>query len=138
MRYDTLKALLKKNGSSLTQSRQIIFDLLLHQKPQTMQRLIKRADGLVDRATTYRTIELFEQIGIVHRLNIGWKYKLELSDAFHAHHHHFYCTKCSKTFSLPENVMLETMIDSLVSRDGFSPRGHTLEVSGLCANCQRR
>lgn len=100
-----------------------------------MQVLVKRAEGKADRATVYRVIELYERLGIVHRLNIGWKYKIELSDAFAEHHHHFYCTNCGRTYSLPANPMLETMINSVTNREGFSPRGHQLEIYGLCANC---
>jgi len=136
MRYDDLKALLAKNGSSMTKSRKIVFDLLLHQKPQTMQRLVERAKDLVDRATVYRTIELYEELGIVNRLNIGWKHKFELSDVFHSHHHHFYCTKCGKTYSLPTNQILETMINSAAG-DDFAPRGHQLEIYGLCKTCSK-
>ena len=65
MHYKTLKALLKKNGSSLTKPRKTVFDLLLNQKPQSMQVLASRAKGRVDRATVYRTIDLFERLGIV-------------------------------------------------------------------------
>ena len=134
--YDSLKAILKKNGASLTSPRKAVFDLLLDQEPQSMQVLAKRAEDKVDRATIYRTIELFEKLGIARRLNIGWKYKIELSDVFHAHHHHFYCTNCGRTYPLPPNPMMETMIDSVVSREGFSPRGHQLEIYGLCSACQ--
>ena len=135
--YKDLAALLKKNGSSLTKPRKLVFDLLLDREPQTMQVLVHRAAGRVDRATIYRTIELFEELGIVHRLNIGWKYKIELSDMFVGHHHHFYCTNCHKTYNLEPSSMLETMIDSLVSKDGFAPRGHQLEIYGLCENCRK-
>jgi len=137
MHYKTLKALLKKSGFSLTKPRRIVFDLLLNQKPQSRQVLIERAKGRVDRATIYRTMELFEKLGIVNRLNIGWKYKFELSDVFQEHHHHFHCTNCGTTFNLEPNSMLETMIDSVVAKSGFSSRGHSLEVYGLCPNCQR-
>ncbi len=51
--YDDLSALLKKNGSSLTKPRKFVFDLLLNQEPQTIQVLVRRADGQVDRATIY-------------------------------------------------------------------------------------
>jgi len=134
--YDDLTALLKDNGYSLTKPRKKIFELLLGEEPQSMQVLTKRAEGLVDRATVYRTVELYEKIGIVNRLNIGWKYKVELSDVFNEHHHHFYCSKCNKTYKLEANPMLETMIDSVASQDGFMPRGHQLEVVGLCPNCR--
>lgn len=134
--HDDLRALLKKNNSSLTKPRKIVFDLLLDQEPQTMQVLAKRAAGEVDRATIYRTIELFEQLGIVHRLNIGWKYKIELSDVFLGHHHHFYCTNCHRTYNLAPSSMLETMIDSVAAKEGFAPRGHQLEITGLCSSCR--
>ncbi len=135
--YDDLAALLRKKGYSLTKPRKKIFELLLGQEPQGMQVLVKRASEVADRATVYRTIELFEELGIIHRLNIGWKYKVELSDIFAEHHHHFYCTNCSRTYKLEASVMLEKMIDSIASKDGFSPSGHQLEVVGLCPNCSR-
>src|SRR5690348_4199099 len=129
--HDQLNKLLKKNNASLTKSRRKIFDLLLGEPPQTMQVLVKRAAANTDRATVYRTVELFERLGIVHRLNIGWKYKIELSDIFLGHHHHFYCTNCGRSYELEPNPMLETMIDSLTKKGGFSPRRHDLEIHGL-------
>lgn len=137
MQQKTLKALLKKNGASLTKPRKLVFELLLDQKPQSMQVLTGRAKGKVDRATVYRTMQLFEDIGIVNRLNIGWKYKFELSDVFQGHHHHFHCTNCGTTFSLEPSSMLETMIDTVAAKSGHAPRGHQLEIYGLCNDCQR-
>lgn len=135
-RYEDLKALLKEKGSSLTSTRKIVFDLLLGQPPQTMQVLVKRAEGKVDRATVYRTMEVFEKLGIAHRLNIGWKYKYELSDVFMEHHHHFYCSSCGKSYDLPANPMLETMLDSLATKEGYQPRGHQIEIYGFCPSCK--
>lgn len=135
MQYDTLKALLKQSGASLTKPRKIVFDLLANQEAQTLQVLISRAKKTVDRATIYRTIELFEKLGIVNRLNVGWKYKVELSDVFSDHHHHMHCNKCGAIITLPGNTMLETMISTLASKGGFSPSSHQLEVYGLCPSC---
>ena len=137
MHYDNLRAILKKNGASLTKPRKIVFDLLLDQDPQSMQVLIKRSEDRLDRATIYRTIELFEELGIVRRLNIGWKYKVELSDLFVTHHHHFYFTNCGTTFNLSPGAMLEKMIDSTAAKEGFSARSHQLEIYGLCQNCSK-
>ena len=137
MQYETLKAILKKSGSSLTHTRRYIFDLLWGQEPQSMAVLISRAGEKVDRATIYRTVELFERLGIVTRLNIGWKYRVELSDVFSEHHHHMHCSNCGKVVNLPANPMLETMIDTLAAKTNFSPRGHSLEIYGLCPSCSR-
>jgi len=137
MHYETLRTILKAGGASLTKPRKAVFDLMLNQEPQSMQVLAQRSKGKLDRATVYRTIELFERLGIVRRLNIGWKYKIELSDLFTGHHHHMSCTNCGRMFELPENPMLETMIDTVAAKSGFSPRGHQLEVYGLCINCSK-
>ncbi len=137
MPLDTLKALLKKDGSSLTRPRLQIFKLLLNQEPQSMQVLIRRAGNQIDRASIYRTIELFERLGIVHRLNVGWKYKIELSDAFLDHHHHMHCTNCGASFKLEAGPMLETMINTLTKKANFSARSHQLEIYGLCQSCQK-
>ncbi len=56
MHKETLKTILKENGSSLTRTRQLIFDLMINQEPQSMQVLAQRAKEEVDRATVYRTI----------------------------------------------------------------------------------
>lgn len=138
MQHKTLKAILKKNGSSLTRTRRLIFNLLDGHDPQSMQVLISRAAGQLDRATIYRTVELFERLGIVHRLNIGWKYKIELSDVFAGHHHHLHCTSCGKILDLPANSMLETMIDTLATKADFAPRNHVLEIYGLCQVCKNK
>lgn len=137
MHTNTLRALLKKNNSSLTKPRKVVFNLLYNQKPQSMQVIIERAKNDVDRATIYRTLDLFEKAGIVHRLNIGWKYKYELSDVFQGHHHHFHCSNCGTTFSLEPNAMLETMIDTVAAKSDFAPRGHQLEIYGFCSDCKR-
>jgi len=137
MHYDTLKAILKSEGASLTKPRRAVFDLLFNQEPQTMQVLAQRAQDKVDRATVYRTIDLFERLGIARRLNIGWKYKIELSDVFSGHHHHLSCTNCGRIIDLPDTPMLETMIDTVAAKTGFAPRGHQLEIYGLCANCAK-
>jgi Fur family ferric uptake transcriptional regulator len=138
MHHKTLRALLKKNGASLTKPRRVVFNLLLDQKPQSMQVLVGRAKDKVNRSTVYRTMQLFEDVGIVNRLNIGWKYKFELSDVFQTHHHHFHCNNCGTTFSLEPNATLETMIDSFAAKSGHAPRGHMLEIYGLCSDCQQR
>lgn len=47
-----------------------------------MYELYDLAKGHLDRASLYRIITVFERIGIVRRINIGWKYKIELSVGF--------------------------------------------------------
>ncbi|MEK7594616.1 MAG: transcriptional repressor [Patescibacteria group bacterium] len=132
---DQLKDVLKQHKQSLTRSRKIIFAALQDKEPQTMHEVIVACQGEVDRASVYRTVALFEQIGIIQRLQIGFKYKLELSDVFHHHHHHLTCNKCGKTIKLPEDDQLEKRLDALAKSQNFKMQGHQLEIQGRCENC---
>jgi Fe2+ or Zn2+ uptake regulation protein len=132
---EQLKSVLKEHGQSLTAVRRTIFGALQDKEPQTVREIIVACADQVDRASVYRTIGLFEKLGIVQRLQIGWKYKLELSDAFHHHHHHLTCRKCGRTFPLPEDAQLERRLKALAASRSFNMQGHQLEIQGLCNNC---
>jgi Fe2+ or Zn2+ uptake regulation protein len=134
---EQLKKTLKQRGQSLTRSRQVIFGALQGKEPQTMREIVAACQAQVDRASVYRTIALFERLGIVQRLQIGWKYKLELSDTFHHHHHHLTCHKCGKTTPLPEDTQLEKRLRSLAASQNFNMQGHQLEIQGLCQTCYK-
>jgi Fur family ferric uptake transcriptional regulator len=130
---EALKTLLSKHHYSLTQPRQIVFKALQDQEPLAMQQLITTIPE-VDRASIYRTVSLFEQIGVVQRLQQGWKYKIELSDAFAAHHHHLTCTHCKRV--IPINAQaLEQFIEQLAVQNHFAAQSHQVEIQGLCKSC---
>lgn len=128
---------LKKHGQSVTKTRQIVFSVMEGKEPMTFNEINKACLGYVDRASIYRTIALFEKIGVVQRLQIGWKYKLELSDSFHNHHHHLTCKNCGRTTPLPEDQLLEARLEYLSKSRNFVMYGHQLEIQGLCLNCQQ-
>lgn len=130
------KSLLQADGCSITKARLAVFTALHGQEPLTMHQLIARVKS-IDRASVYRAIELFEQLGIVQRLNNGWKYTLELTDKFAEHHHHLTCTNCGRSITLSEHE-LERVIDKLALSHGFAAMAHQIEIQGLCAECQKR
>jgi Fur family transcriptional regulator, ferric uptake regulator len=133
---ELLQKVLKENGHSVTQARQFVCELLWQQEPQSMLELSRRLDGHIDRASLYRTIGLFEKIGIVHRIYIGWKYKVELSDIFRHHHHHISCTECGTIVAIKEEAHIESLLSQLAKRYGFEAHGHQLEIQGYCRECQ--
>jgi Fur family ferric uptake transcriptional regulator len=130
---ERFKVLLKSHGQSLTSARMAVFSALLGQEPLAMHDLVARVPD-IDRASVYRAVALFERLGIVQRLNTGWKYKLELSDKFADHHHHMTCTQCGTTIAINENE-LEELLGRLAATYGFMPTGHQLEIQGLCRVC---
>lgn len=126
---------LKLHGQSLTTQRQTVFAALQGQEPMTMHELVSLCTD-VDRASVYRTVALFEKLGIVERLQSGWKYKLELSDAFHEHHHHATCLLCGLSFVVPEDSAIEEHLQRLASNINFQLERHQLELQGYCQACQ--
>jgi Fur family ferric uptake transcriptional regulator len=130
-----LRQHLKQQGQSLTKPRLAVFLALRGREPQTMQQLTAACPG-ADRASIYRTISLFEKLGIVQRLQIGWKYKLELTDMFSRHHHHMTCLKCGKVIPFDESLALEADLRQIVEAKNFQMQGHQLEIQGLCQACK--
>lgn len=131
----TLAKTLRGARQSLTMPRRAVFLALQNQEPLTMHELVERCRG-IDRASVYRSVALFERLGIVQRLQTGWKYKLELSDSFHEHHHHATCARCGLVIPLPENPKLEAYLHRLADAYRFALQNHQLELSGLCQQCQ--
>lgn len=126
--------ILKDAGYSRTAARSAVFEALLGQEPLSMAELVSRAPS-VDRASVYRAVELFEQLGIVQRLHIGWKYKLELTERFSYHHHHLTCMYCERMTPINE-ARLEAFIEQLTQEYGFVPKAHQIEIQGICRHCQ--
>lgn len=133
-----VKELLKSKGHSLTKTRQQVFSALTDSDALSMSQLVRKLQFKMDRASIYRTIDLFERLGIVNRLQIGWKYKLELSEEFADHHHHAACMNCGKIVAFEENADLEIDIHKLSDHLGFKLTSHSLELRGLCPDCQSK
>ncbi len=133
---DVFESLLKQKSQSRTKARQSVFDVLAESDaPLAMRELVAKSND-VDRASVYRAVELFEQLGIASRIYTGWKYKIELSDRFTAHHHHLTCTGCGKSVAISEDE-LERFMDTVAARHGFRANAHQIEIQGLCAACQK-
>jgi Fe2+ or Zn2+ uptake regulation protein len=133
---DKLRHKLQDTGYSLTKPRLTVFGALQSPTPHSMRELVVSLEGIVDRASIYRTVALFEELGIVVRVNQGWKYKLELSDEFTPHHHHLSCANCQRIISFDEPTELVTILNGLAAKHGFALSGHSLEIQGLCPECQ--
>lgn len=132
---ELFKKILADNKASYTKSRELVFISLITPEPQTMQQLIERLEGKVDKVSIYRNVELFEELGLIHRVNIGWKYKLELSDQFLDHHHHLNCLSCGKSIDIEDEAHINDFINKISDKHGFSVKRHLFEIDGFCKEC---
>lgn len=133
---NNFREIIAKNGYRLTDARETTFKLLISPEPQSISQILAKANGQVDRVSVYRNIELFVSLGIVHRIYVGWKYKLELSDDFMPHHHHLTCLKCGKVIDIDDEKHIDEFINNITKKFGFTPRHHQFEIDGYCKNCQ--
>jgi Fur family ferric uptake transcriptional regulator len=129
---------LHEHNKSITNARHIVFTALQAQEPMSMKELVEKCVIHIDRASIYRSVELFEQLGILQRLQIGWKYKLELSSSFNYHHHHLTCTRCNGIIPLPEDSQLEKRLEYLAAKMNFKTIDHQIEIKGICKKCQTK
>lgn len=130
------RSTLKKSGFSSTNARKLVFEKLT-EGPVAHSELASTLSRQIDRATTYRTLELFERLGIVNRIQQGMASRLELSEIFLPHHHHATCQQCGKVIDIvsPE---IEAAISAVAHRYDFLAVDHSVELSGYCHECQSK
>lgn len=126
--------ILKKNGFSLTSTRTRVFDVLNSaDSPLLPLEVYKKTSG-VNLSSIYRSLEVFEKVGIATRVSSGFKTKYQLGEIFRPHKHHLTCSQCGRSAELPE-ARIEDLILELSGDIGFRPSGHVFEITGRCNKC---
>lgn len=138
MKTDTARFLqiLKENNVSGTTSRKAIFETLLRADEPLKNGEVARRTPSVDRATVYRALELFRELGITETIVQGWTPLTELAEPFKSHHHHIACEQCGSIEAI-ENDTLEDILRLVASRHNYILKKHVVELSGVCSRCQR-
>jgi Fe2+ or Zn2+ uptake regulation protein len=133
-----LAARLRASGLRATSQRVVMYRLLRDRNrhvsaEELLSEASERLPG-VSLPTVYATLELFERLGIVRRVNGGggtllWDTR---SDA----HHHMICRRCGRVEDMETPVDLDKARRT-AARSGFEPDRAEVVVSGLCASCAR-
>ena len=132
-----LAELLRERGLRATSQRVVMHRLLRERNRHvSAEDLLSEAGKTlpgVSLPTVYATLELFEQLGVVRRVNGGggtirWDTR---ADA----HHHMVCSNCGRIEDIETALDLEGARRS-AARAGFRPDRAEVVVSGLCADCR--
>lgn len=93
--------------------------------------------AIADRASLYRTLIMFRELGVVEDRIIRGRRLIELTDEYDSHHHHLTCSDCgaSTAITIPE---IEQALIERCREYGFEPSSHVVEATGRCAICQRQ
>ncbi|MGA6949061.1 MAG: Fur family transcriptional regulator [Solirubrobacterales bacterium] len=134
-----LSALLRERGLRATSQRVVMHRLLRDRDrhvsaEELLSEASERLPG-VSLPTVYSTLELFEQLGIVRRVNGGGG--TLLWDTRAGAHHHMICRDCGRIEDMDTSLDLGRALRS-AARAGFEADRAEVVVSGLCASCARK
>ena len=130
--------LLKRNQLSVTDSRKKILELFRANNGALSHNDIEKKTGeKFDRVTIYRTLQTFEEKGIIHTIPTADNsvlYALCKDECGLGHHHdnhvHFVCDNCQTTYCLDSVVTPQLNLP-----EGFKPKVVDVVVTGICKNC---
>lgn len=98
---------------------------------------IDRRLSTVGRATVYRTLEQLEELGLVHRVDVGGEtVAFERNDPT-GHHHHMVCVRCGRLVPFSDHA-LEQAIHRLAEQADFEVSAHDVLLRGVCPRCQEQ
>lgn len=143
---DYLIEKLSDNGYKITTQRSLIYDILMENKDQHLSteevyELVKIKNPKMGIATIYRTLQLFEEIGLVYKHNFddGFsRYEIMSLNSNEVHqHHHLLCKECGKIIEVKEDLMnsLEEIIEKQYN---FEILNHVVKFTGICNQCRNK
>ena len=134
---DQLTELLGANDLRSTAARQRVFMVLKAANSPLFIHQIVSLSAPINRTSVYRTLTLFDKLGIIQVITTGWKKRYELAGPFKPHHHHLQCDVCQELIAL-ETPALEKLIQHFASSHSYVLTSHHMELHGLCQACRAR
>ncbi len=132
---------LRAHGQKMTRPRRVILEAFLgtegHLTIDDILREAKKIDAGIGQATVFRTIRLIASAGLAREAlqEDGARTFEHLAD--HPHHDHLLCVGCGKVIEFL-NPSIEKEQQNIFAQYGFEPRGHMMELLGLCPECRAK
>lgn len=133
---------LEDNEFRLTPQREAVVRVLFdrvddHLKAEDIYMYAKKIEPEIGLATVYRTLELLDRLGIIHRLEYGdgqSRYELGHNSEEH-YHHHLICLDCGDISEFKYDL-LEKLEEQIASERDFEIIDHNLRFFGYCSKCR--
>lgn len=144
MDINIIKGKLQKEGYKLTTQRRAILNTIVdnhdeHLSCDDVYNIVKKDYPDLGIATVYRTLQLFEKLNIVYKLNFDdgcSRYELNLGSENH-HHHHLICLNCGKVQEVKLDL-LEALEEEIENEGQFTIVDHNVKFYGYCSECQSK
>lgn len=122
---------IRGGGHKVTPQRLSVLGAIIAEQHQRLESIRARCPE-VGMVTVYRTLDLFGELGLVRRLDLGDGARYELAED---HHHHLICEECGIVAEFEQCPLdLHRLPPQLAS--GFEVRAHSVEVYGRCSDCR--
>lgn len=139
---DAIKEKLQKEGYKLTTQRRAILKVIVdnndkHLSSDEVFSIVRGDYPELGIATVYRTLQLFEKLNIVYKLNFDdgcSRYELSAGSDNH-HHHHLICLSCGKVIEVKLDL-LEALEEEIESEGQFAIVDHNVKFYGYCSECR--
>ncbi|MGN0931747.1 Fur family transcriptional regulator [Falsigemmobacter intermedius] len=121
------------SGMRMTGARRLIAQVLEaaedHPDVEELHRRAMALDARISLATVYRTVKLFEESGILERLEFG-DGRARYEDSAREHHDHLIDLTTGEVIEFVDPE-IEALQEQIAARLGFSLKGHRLELYGI-------
>ncbi len=139
---DNVRDILKASGYKYTNQRALIYNVFVenqedHLSTEEVYAIVQEKDPEVGIATVYRTLQLFDELGLLYKISFDdgvSRYELKSSIAGHRHHH-LMCLGCGVITEFKHDL-LDTLENEIEVTENFKVVDHNLKFYGYCKNCQ--
>ena len=130
---DTIISRCEAKGLRLTEQRRTIAQVLESADDHPdVEELYARASGLdpnISIATVYRTVKLFEEAGILEKVDFG-DGRARYEDAERDHHDHLIDLQSGEVIEFVDPD-IEALQEKIAAKLGYTLKGHKLELYGV-------
>jgi Fe2+ or Zn2+ uptake regulation protein len=126
---------LRAAGKRVTPERELLLGILAsnpHLDAMEIHRIAREEQPRISLATVYRTLGLFEKLGVVRACGLGEAHAHY--EVRHDDHLHLVCSECGRIVDLPSPVPLREIAES----EGFRIDRIRIELIGLCSACAKK
>ena len=130
---------LRTKNLKMTRPREIVLEAFVrtegHLSAEDIFDAARRIDPGIGQATVFRTLKLLAEAGLARDACQDEGPRRYEHSYHHTHHDHLLCTDCGKIVEFFDQG-IEKAQEEVFRRFGFEPRGHSMELRGLCPECR--
>lgn len=139
-----IKHQLQEKGYKFTTQRRAILDTIMensdkHLSSEEIYDIVRKKYPETGLATVYRSLQIFEELGLIYRLDFDdGRVRYDVYNGAHDHqHHHLICISCGDVIEVEEDL-LDDMEKHIMEAKDFEIIDHNVKFYGYCSKCRSK